>query len=64
MPQTSKTIEVSPAKWMGKLDGTRPKEYPARKAWLHEKAKRLYPALKSPKYAADSLCVLYVSQWL
>jgi len=57
-----KTIEVSPAKWMGKLQGTRPKEYAARKSWLHEKAKRLYPELKSPKYAADALCILHVSQ--
>lgn len=57
-----KTIEVSPSKWMGKLPGTRPKEYKDRKAWLHQHAQRLYPGLKSPKYAADALCLLHVSE--
>jgi len=56
-----KAIEVSPSKWMNKLQGTRPKEYAERKKWLHEKAKRLFPELKSPKYAADALCILHVS---
>lgn len=56
-----KAIEVSPQKWMSKINGTRPKEYKERKAWLHEQAKMLYPALKSPKYAADALCLLHVS---
>ena len=56
-----RAVEVSPAKWMNKLQGTRPKDYAERKSWLHEKAKRLYPELKSPKYAADALCILHVS---
>lgn len=57
-----KTIEVSPQKWMSKVNGTRPKKYEERKAWLHEQAKMLYPTLKAPKYAADALCLLHVSE--
>ena len=56
-----RTVEASPAKWMGLISGTRPKDYAARKKWLHEKAQRLYPTLKAPKYAADALCLLSVS---
>ncbi len=56
-----KTIEVSPQKWMGKVNGTRPKEYKERKTWLHEQAKMVFPSLKSPKYAADALMLLHVS---
>ncbi len=59
-----RTEEVSPAKWMDKLVGVRPKDYAARKKWLHEKAQRLYPTLKSPKYAADALCLLHVAKEL
>jgi|11_taG_2_1085331.scaffolds.fasta_scaffold163674_1 hypothetical protein len=57
-----KCIEVSPQKWMSKISGVRPKEYKQRKSWLHEQAKKLYPELKSPKYAADALCLLHVSR--
>ena len=53
-----KTIQVTPQNWMGKMNGQRPKEYGERKSWLHEHAKGLYPELKSPKYAADALCIL------
>lgn len=56
-----KTIEVSPAKWMSKLPGTRPKEYKDRKSWLYQHSQRLYPTLKAPKYAADALCLLHVA---
>jgi hypothetical protein len=56
-----KTIEVSPQKWMGKVTGTRPKEYKERKSWLHEQAKMTFPDLKAPKYAADALMLLHVS---
>lgn len=55
-----KTIQVTPQKWMSKVNGVRPKEYDARKAWLHEQAKGMFPELKSPKYAADAICLLSV----
>lgn len=57
-----KTIEVSPAKWMSKLPGTRPKEYKDRKKWLKEHAQRLFPEIKVTLWNADALCLMHVSK--